>query len=177
MRNKLQPKSDECFFILTDSDLYPQDNWTFVFGVTRPNLRTLVQSIARHDPQFPQIAEYRSLKHFFLRTAEMEGGAIINDIRMPEIQKDVTSPNNLDEESKLELDKNRNLSRDQCMLIKDNKQEVKIRRQNTGQAETSTGATMQESVMKMPIRYSLSSIREETKPKRHFYSNLNTRND
>ena len=53
MRNKLQPKSDECFFILTDSDLYPQDNWTFVFGVTRPNLRTLVQSIARHDSEFP----------------------------------------------------------------------------------------------------------------------------
>lgn len=42
MRNQLTPKSDECLFILTDSDLYPQENWTFVFGVTRPNLRTLV---------------------------------------------------------------------------------------------------------------------------------------
>ena len=42
MRNQLTPKADECLFILTDSDLYPNENWTFVFGVTRPNLRTLV---------------------------------------------------------------------------------------------------------------------------------------
>ena len=37
--------------------------------------------------------------------------------------------------------------------------------------------TLQESVMKMPIRYSLSSIKEENKPERQFYTNLNTRND
>jgi len=42
MKKKLAPKSDECLFILTDSDLYPNRDWTFVFGVTRPNLRTLV---------------------------------------------------------------------------------------------------------------------------------------
>ena len=59
MRNQLTPKSDECLFILTDSDLYPQDNWTFVFGVTRPNLRTLVQSIARHDEAFPLVSQFR----------------------------------------------------------------------------------------------------------------------
>ena len=61
MRNQLTPKSDECLFILTDSDLYPQDNWTFVFGVTRPNLRTLVQSIARHDAKFPEVSAFRAL--------------------------------------------------------------------------------------------------------------------
>ena len=59
MQAHLTPKSDECLFILTDSDLYPHQNWTFVFGVTRPNLRTLVQSIARHDPVFPKISEFR----------------------------------------------------------------------------------------------------------------------
>ena len=79
MRNKLQPKSDECFFILTDSDLYPQDNWTFVFGVTRPNLRTLVQSIARHDSEFPQVAEYRSANSAYATNSAMEGGTMIRD--------------------------------------------------------------------------------------------------
>ena len=59
MRHKLAPKSDECLFILTDCDLYPKDNWTFVFGVTRPNLRTLVQSIARHDAKFPEVSKFR----------------------------------------------------------------------------------------------------------------------
>ena len=81
MRNKLTPKSDECLFILTDSDLYPQDNWTFVFGVTRPNLRTLVQSIARHDSAFPHISQFRSINHIIKRShthdvvrEEAEGG-------------------------------------------------------------------------------------------------------
>lgn len=54
-------------FILTDCDLYPQDNWTFVFGVTRPNLRTLVQSIARHDAKFPEISSFRKLNTIIKR--------------------------------------------------------------------------------------------------------------
>ena len=70
MRNQLTPKSDECLFILTDSDLYPQDNWTFVFGVTRPNLRTLVQSIARHDDKFPDVSPFRALQTFVKRTSD-----------------------------------------------------------------------------------------------------------
>lgn len=81
MRNQLTPKSDECLFILTDSDLYPQDNWTFVFGVTRPNLRTLVQSIARHDAKFPEVSAFRALQTFAKRPSpknrivqEHEGG-------------------------------------------------------------------------------------------------------
>ena len=69
MRNQLTPKSDECLFILTDSDLYPNENWTFVFGVTRPNLRTLVQSIARHDAQFPNISGFRTLQTFIKRSS------------------------------------------------------------------------------------------------------------
>lgn len=60
IRHKLQPRQNECLFILTDSDLYPQEGWTFVFGVTRPHLRTLVQSIARHDPAFPKISNFRA---------------------------------------------------------------------------------------------------------------------
>ena len=39
---------------------------------------------------------------------------------------------------------------------------IGFRRQNTGNGET-LGSTLQESVLKMPIRYSLSSIREESK--------------
>ena len=54
---------------MTDSDLYPNENWTFVFGVTRPNLRTLVQSIARHDAQFPNISGFRTLQTFIKRSS------------------------------------------------------------------------------------------------------------
>ena len=79
MRNKLQPKSNECLFILTDSDLYPQENWTFVFGVTRPNLRTLIQSIARHDSKFPRIADYRTAIYPYGTNSAMEGGTLIRE--------------------------------------------------------------------------------------------------
>ena len=72
MRNHLTPRSDECLFILTDSDLYPQDNWTFVFGVTRPNLRTLVQSIARHDTIFPQVSQFRAAQTFIRRSHTLD---------------------------------------------------------------------------------------------------------
>ena len=72
MRNQLTPKSDECLFILTDSDLYPQDNWTFVFGVTRPNLRTLVQSIARHDAKFPEVSAFRAAQAFFRKSHTLD---------------------------------------------------------------------------------------------------------
>ena len=44
----------EALFFLTDEDLYPQDGWTFVFGVTRASLRTIIQSMARHDSAFPK---------------------------------------------------------------------------------------------------------------------------
>ena len=72
MRNQLTPKSDECLFILTDSDLYPQDNWTFVFGVTRPNLRTLVQSVARHDTKFPEVSAFRTANMFIRRSNTLD---------------------------------------------------------------------------------------------------------
>jgi hypothetical protein len=36
-----------------------------VFGVTRPHLRTLVQSIARHDPAFPKISNFRAHQIFY----------------------------------------------------------------------------------------------------------------
>lgn len=72
MRNQLTPKSDECLFILTDCDLYPQDNWTFVFGVTRPNLRTLVQSIARHDAKFPEVSSFRTVNTYIRRSNTLD---------------------------------------------------------------------------------------------------------
>jgi hypothetical protein len=42
IRQKYQPSSDECLFFLTDADLFPQTGWTFVFGVTRASLRTII---------------------------------------------------------------------------------------------------------------------------------------
>jgi len=81
MRNQLTPKSDECLFILTDCDLYPQDNWTFVFGVTRPNLRTLVQSIARHDTKFPDISPFRKLNTIIKRASTL------NEVKLQEVNE------------------------------------------------------------------------------------------
>ena len=88
MKSRLQPKPDECLFILTDSDLYPQENWTFVFGVTRPNLRTLIQSIARHDQEFPGISEFRSTNIYIKNqgqsdsSQEVEGGNLIMETKL-----------------------------------------------------------------------------------------------
>ncbi len=42
IKKKYQPNSNQAMFIITDVDLYPQEGWTFVFGVTRVSLRTLV---------------------------------------------------------------------------------------------------------------------------------------
>lgn len=39
-----------------------------MFGVTRPNLRTLVQSIARHDSLFPSISPFRAAQTFIRRS-------------------------------------------------------------------------------------------------------------
>ena len=63
IRNRYQPSSNTALFILTDADLYPQEGWTYVFGVTRASLRTLIQSIARHDPCFPEISKERLLSY------------------------------------------------------------------------------------------------------------------
>ena len=95
-----------------------------------------------------------------------------------ELLKGSGSPKDLESDPLTEYQKQTKMSsRDQQMMIQDNKKDNKIKRQNTGAAETSTGATLQESVLKMPIRYSLSSIREENKPERHFYTNLHSKND
>lgn len=59
--NKMTPPCDTALFILTDVDLFTKPGWTFVFGVTRASLRTLIQSIARHDPLFPQVSQERQL--------------------------------------------------------------------------------------------------------------------
>jgi len=42
LKNRYQPNSNTALFILTDADLYPQEGWTYVFGVTRASLRTLI---------------------------------------------------------------------------------------------------------------------------------------
>ena len=95
IRHKLQPKQNECLFILTDSDLYPQDGWTFVFGVTRPHLRTLVQSIARHDPAFPKISNFRAHQVFLTRERpemqelSLEGGAAIFDHNKIKVKREL----------------------------------------------------------------------------------------
>ena len=47
--------------------------------MTRPNLRTLVQSISRHDAEFPAIAEYRNVNMNFGTNSAMEGGTLIRD--------------------------------------------------------------------------------------------------
>ena len=62
IRNRLQPAGDEALFILTDTDLYPSEGWTFVFGVTRASLRTLIMSIARHDNAFPRVTFQRTIQ-------------------------------------------------------------------------------------------------------------------
>lgn len=54
IKKKYKPSTTEALFFLTDEDLYPQDGWTFVFGVTRASLRTIIQSMARHDSAFPK---------------------------------------------------------------------------------------------------------------------------
>lgn len=42
IRKRYTPLGDEALFILTDTDLYPSEGWTYVFGVTRASLRTLI---------------------------------------------------------------------------------------------------------------------------------------
>ena len=41
-RKRFKPSPEECLFLITDVDLYPQDGWTYVFGVTRVSLRTII---------------------------------------------------------------------------------------------------------------------------------------
>ena len=106
---------------------------------------------------------------------------MISDLKQSNLASEMReskSPKVVDQDPLVDIGKQtRNPSRDQLLLIHDNKKENKIKRQNTGVAETSAGVTLQESVMKMPIRYSLSSIREENKAERHFQRHLNAKND
>ena len=106
---------------------------------------------------------------------------MISDLKQSNLASEMReskSPKVIDQDPLVDIGKQtRNPSRDQLLLIHDNKKENKIKRQNTGIAETSAGVTLQESVMKMPIRYSLSSIREENKAERHFQRHLNAKND
>ena len=106
---------------------------------------------------------------------------MISDLKQSHLASEMReskSPKVIDHDPLAEIGKQtRNPSRDQLLLIQDNKKENKIKRQNTGVVETSAGVTLQESVMKMPIRYSLSSIREENKAERQFQRHLNSKND
>ena len=43
-----------------------------MFGVTRPTLRTLVQSIARHDMKFPEISGFRTIQTFIRRSHTLD---------------------------------------------------------------------------------------------------------
>ena len=76
--------------------------------MTRPNLRTTVQSIARHDSEFPQIADYRSMKNSFLSTAELEGGAMISDLKQSHLASEMReskSPKVIDHDPLAEIGK------------------------------------------------------------------------
>jgi predicted Zn-dependent protease len=53
VRDSFKPAADECFFVLTDADIFPEKEWVYVFGVTFAQMSTVIASIARLDPRFP----------------------------------------------------------------------------------------------------------------------------
>lgn len=76
--------------ILTDMDLYPQDGWTFVFGVTRVVLRTLIQSIARHDSCFPEVSACRLAETQAVKTEQtlIQNPEALNDLEKGSYEDD-----------------------------------------------------------------------------------------
>ena len=47
-----KPKDAYCLLGITNTDIYPQENWDFIFGYTNITAKIGVFSFARYDPEF-----------------------------------------------------------------------------------------------------------------------------
>ena len=64
------PDDAYCMICVTNYDLYPKEDWNFVFGLASLRDRTGVFSFARYDPTFfdeyetndPELVVYRSVR-------------------------------------------------------------------------------------------------------------------
>eukprot|EP00347_Sterkiella_histriomuscorum_P004093 403361778 len=69
-------KANQSAIILTDVDLYPRAGWSYVFGSTKVKSRICLISIARHDPEFPNIKlkplDQKTIMYRAIKTATHE---------------------------------------------------------------------------------------------------------